>query len=472
MLPSKNSLHQTLTDSLYIEEKTSNLFMSALQQCRIPQNRTVCKYNDRGNKVSYFQVFEYDLNKIVDVVSRFKEYDSAYKNYCLYVAINKMYNAETMLLETLRGICERRYDVFEDESECWAGAMCALKIIDFYYLTNALSSDTASVIRLCLLLLNIYIKYHFDEDQLRAMECYANRSRLNERLFLSDHYLFIAAVSAYSERIETNMILTKHLCIYDLEQAKRLAPHEFAENYHFFASQLMMYQNQGLGKVLPDGDAFDSSFNEVIAIGESIAEEINYNLEDRIQPVFDEFISKYNISLIGLREVVNSYYQRMNESHDDKLTNFCCFSWAYQLESYSHFGMIKAEFTPVKYHLKDFLQSLQIDRDKVEVSNNCGDDKKYLIHNFDKMPNMRHAHYDYSYECPFIMQLLILTDGENNIKAFRCYGQNFKNWIKELRRYHIFFGIPVSPFGEELYHLPEVVNLMVCFQIENDINIY
>lgn len=469
LLPKIQSL-SALKDSLQTKEKNSDLFMKALQQCRASQNRIICKYNDRGCKASYIQTFDYELNKVTNVVSAFKEYDSAYKNYCLYIAINKICNTEAMLLQTLRGICEQRYDIFRNESECWAGAMCALKIIDYHYLTNTLTNNSTSLIRLCLLLLNIYIKYHSGKDRLRTMGCYANRSRLNERLYKSNY--FYLAISDYSERIKTNPILSKYLCMYDLEQAKKLTPHElvgeYAENYNYFASQLMMYQNQGLGIVLPEGgDAFDAPWYEIIMLGEGVSNEITNNLERMIVPIFDDFSSKYMQTLFQLQRLIESYYQDMNVGKDTKITHFCCLSWVHQLESYSHFGMVKAKFTPIKYRLEDFLQNVQINKCKIEGPNICDTGKKYLIHDFNKSPQMYKVHNEY----PFINQISILTDNNDNIKAFRCYGHDFKEWIEGLCRYHSFYGIAVRPFEKELHKLPETVNLIVCFQKENDINL-
>lgn len=465
LLPKIQSL-AVLTSRLHVKDKNSDVFMSALQKCRASQNRIICKYNDRGYKASYFQSYEYEENKITELISTFKDYDSVYKNYCLYIAINKICNVEVMLLQTLKGICEHNYDVFSDESDCWAGAMSALKIIDFYYLTDSLTENELCLIELCLLLLTIYIKYHLQEDKLRAMECYANRSRLNERLYKSG--LFNYAISRYSERIKTNPVLTKYLCMYDLEQAKMLTPHEFvgefAENYNYFASQLMMYQNQGLGIVLPNnGDSFDISFNETIDIGKGIADEIYDKLENVILSVFEDFNSNYNIFLKKLRKVVESYYQRVNVG----LTNVCCLSWVHQLESYSYFGISKAKFIPIKYHLQDFLKGLQIESSNIEGPNVCEIGRKYLIQKFNKNPRLHHG----GDNIPFIEMLLILTDEEDNLKAFRCYGQNFKDWIGNLQRYHMFFGIAVRPIDQELYHLPETLNLTVCFQTENDINL-
>ncbi len=466
----KIQLFSKLTNTLQRERKTSDIFMSALQDCRLSRNRVVCRLNDRGYKASFFQIFEYDLNKILRILDTFKEYDSAYKNYCLYTAINKMYNAEFMLLQTLKSICENRYDILRDESECWAGVMCALKIIDYFYLTNTLTEDSTFIIQLSFLLLNIYIKYHSSKDSLRIMECYANRSRLIERLYKSPH--FISSIWDYSERLMTNHILIKYLCMYDLEQAKKNTPNEFvgryAENYNYYASQLMMYQNQGLGIILPDnGDAFDTSINEVISLGKSIADEINNKLESRIQPIFNNFKSNYNKTQVKLKKIVSSYYKTKNARNEIKLTNLYCLSWAYQLESYTFFGIQIPNFIPQKYQLRDFLQNVHIEMDKIKGPNHCNDQKKYFIHEFNKSSTTFYVHN----EIPFIKQLTILTDAEDNLKAFRCYGSGFKDWIRELQRHHMFFGIPVRFINAELYKLPETLNLKVCFQEENDINL-
>lgn len=60
------------------------------------------------------------------------------------------------------------------------------------------------------------------------MECYANRSRLIERLYKSPH--FISSIWDYSERLMTNPILIKYLCMYDLEQAKKIHPMSLLED--------------------------------------------------------------------------------------------------------------------------------------------------------------------------------------------------------------------------------------------------
>lgn len=452
---------------LHTIDDESNSFMSDLQSCRTFQNRIVCKYNDRGYKASYFQTFEYDLSKVTELVFAYRFYDSAYKNFCLYFAINKIFLAETYLLETLKGICESRYNIFTHENDCWGGVMCALKIVDFFYLTNRLTDDTVDLIRLCLLLLNIYIKYHRN-DNLRTMECYANRARLNERLYKS--FLFIEAASSYSEKIKTNPIITKYLCMYDLEQAKLCVPNEYDGEYNeknnYMASQLMLYQNQGLGIVLPDGgDVFDAPFNDVIQLGRNIAVEIENGLKSNVQPTFNSFISHYQLLSMRLKELVNS----QNVSGKGELNKVCCLSWAHQLESYSYFGMKKAKFTPVKYPLNVFLQNAKIDRSKIEKSTKDDIGKRYLIKDIKLLPDISST--DIFDGDPIINQLIVLTDNEDNLKAFRCYGRDFKQWVKRLRRYHYFMGVAVRPFGLELYNLQETVDLQVCFQIENDINL-
>ena len=157
----------------------------------------------------------------------------------------------------------------------------------------------------------------------------------------------------------------------------------------------------------------------------------------------------------------------MNAGNDNKLTDFYCLSWIHQLESYTHFGLVKAKFTPVKYQLKDFVKNIQIDYNKIEGPLICETGKKYIIHDLNRTPKI----FKNNENIPLIYTLLILTDNEENIKAFRCYGRDLKNWIRELSRYHYFYGIAVRPFNEELYKDPETVNLTVCFQTENDINL-
>lgn len=444
-------------------------FISALQRCRTTPHRVMCKYNDRGYKVSYYQDFEYDLSKVTDVVSAFRGYDSAYKNYCLYVAINKLNQAEPLLLQTLDGICGQRYDVFGSEGECWGGVMCALKLADLHYLTNTLSEASLPLIRLCLLLLNIYLKYHSAKDPLRAIECYASRARLNERLYRS--HLFVHAVSEYADVMTTNPVIAKYLCMYDWGQAKRLASHELVnmegKSYDYFASQLMMYQNQGLGVVLPEqGDPFDAPFDATIQWGRRLADAIDDRLESRIPSVFESFRSGYETLSARLSALVASYYQQQNAGKDNQLTRFCCLCCSHQLEPYPRFGIVKAEFTPVRYRLKDFLRNVQIRADQLDGPNENEEGRRYRIREFDKKPEMHHEG-----EPPVIRQLLIFTDHEDNLKAFRCLGFDFKDWASELRRYHAFFGVAVRITDKDFSGLPETLNLMVCFQTENDINL-
>ncbi len=455
------------TKKLFSDDKPCDVFMSALQECRTLPNRIVCKYNDRGYKVSYFQTFEYDLRKITNVIEQFKGYDSAYKNFCLYTAINLINNADVMLLQTLKGVCEHKYDVFKDETECWAAAMSALRLLDYYYLTNTIS-QTLPLTKLCLHLLNIYIKNHASEDKLRLMECYANRARLIERFYKVSY--FVVVMGEYSGRLVTNPVLLKYLCMYDWEQAKRNVPQELvgeaSENYNNFASQLMMYQNQGLGRVLPDGDPFDTSFGNMKIIGATLALEINDMIDLLSDSIFSGFLQCYSESEKQLRSLVNSYYQRQGAVNDDKLSNFYCISWYHQLESYTIYGRMKAVFHPIKYHIDNFLKNINIDKDEIEYKckNNIG--IRYMIHNFNRIPQMM----EYHGRTPYIGILLVQTDEDGYLKSFRCYGQNLKEWIRELSCFHMFFGVAVRPINKELYRFPETVTLTVCFQIENDIN--
>ncbi len=450
------------------------------------ENRVVCVMNDRGSKGKYPQVFKYEISDVLNVYNRYREIKSIYKNWVLYECFNTIDKLDELILDSLL-MLRNQVDVIKNEEECWGAIMSCLVLLDkiiLYYndidtrytpikITKPEYYPTC-VLRLLELyydLVSIYFVYHDEIDKMRTAECHANRARVFDRFFYHDHVKAFKTISRCTNNPAGAPMHLNFLYIYDMHMAYQIMPIEFGLNYDFRMNAQMMHQNRQVARVNPNEDTWDTNYDDILKIGQSLSisakewavNNIAYTINsfcDCRDDIFQMIIKLYHNSA-----VLNSLpVSRIEDKIYYDMDNVKCFSHYLQIESYKKFGMVKPKFIPIRFKLNDFLLKQQFDSDCIiyGVNNRC------TIHT-----TITEFGYDKEYARkkrlnPCITAITLQYDNESNITGIGCYGIGLKALEHQVKWTHVFMGIPVYLGTCDYSALPNLIVMNVAFQLEHE----